>query len=136
MIIESIVFGSFIVLFLFLIADGIRVRASKKELKTRLLQSEIDKSLLSEKLLQLMAEKESKGVESTDGFLKFISESRDWAFMYIEDVQRALEEFDTKITPILEYYSTYGSTVEGLHTDLAIDVRNAYSDLKSMLPSK
>lgn len=136
MMVEAIVFGSLIVLFLFLIADGIRIRTSRKELMARIIQSELDKTLLSEKLLQLMAEKDSKGVESSDGFLKFISESRDWAFAYIEDVQRALEEFDGKITPILEYYSTYGSSIEGLHTVLTEDVRAAYSDLKSMLPSK
>jgi hypothetical protein len=136
MILESIVFGSLIFLFLLLIADGIRMRSSRRELRTRFLQSEVDKALLSERLLQLMAEKDSKGIESSDGFLKFISESRDWAFTYIEDVQKALEEFDSKITPILDYYSTYGSSVEGLHTGLTEDIKAAYVDLKSMLPSK
>jgi hypothetical protein len=30
-------------------------------------------------------------IEQTDGFVKFLSESRDWAFNYIEDVQSSIK---------------------------------------------
>jgi hypothetical protein len=136
MTLEAVGYGSLIILFLLVIADSISVRSSRRETRTRLLQSEIDKSLLTEKLLQLMAEKDSKGIEHSEGFLKFVSDSRDWAFKYIEDVQDALGEFDKKISPILEYYSTYGTAVNGLHSDIVKDVSDAYEDLKKILPSK
>ncbi len=45
--------------------------------KITFLQKELDK-------------RENASIEQTDGFVKFISESRDWAFKYIEDVQEAI----------------------------------------------
>lgn len=35
--------------------------------------------------------KDKEALTQTDGFVKFLSESRDWAFQYIEDVQVAIK---------------------------------------------
>lgn len=57
-------------------------------------QSQIDNFILLSELDKMVQEKENKSVEQSDGFLKFVSESRDWAFDYIEDVQQALRAYD------------------------------------------
>lgn len=97
-------------------------------------KAEVDKNLISMTLQSMIDQKESSNIEQTDGFLKFVSDSRDWAFSYIEDVQESLLVFDKKISKILDYYSTYGSAIDGLHTDLVKQISEAYEDLKSKLP--
>ena len=87
------------------------------------------------KALELYVEA-ALNLETNDGFVKFISDSRDWAFKYIEDVQKALEEFDKKISPTIDYYSTYGTTIDGLHIDLTKQVSEAYEELKKVLPKQ
>ena len=83
-----------------------------------------------------MEEQQTKEIEKSDGFLKFVSESRDWAFSYIEDVQDKLSEFDKRMSSIVEYYSIYGPETEGLHIDLLNKISEAYKDLKSALPKE
>ena len=56
--------------------------------------NQIEKEYFKKKLAEQISNKESKRVEQTDGFLKFVSESRDWAFQYIENVQKVLKEFE------------------------------------------
>ena len=46
--------------------------------KIKFLQEELDK-------------RDNVSIEQTDGFVKFLSESRDWAFNYIEDVQSSIK---------------------------------------------
>jgi hypothetical protein len=43
-----------------------------------------------------------------ENFLKFLSDSRDWAFSYIEEVQAGLKEFAEDIHPEIEYFKEYG----------------------------
>ena len=136
MILESITFAILLALIAILIVDNIRIRFAKSKTSAKYVQAEIDKSILSEKMQELMSEKELSKLQESDGFVKFLSDSRDWAFGYIEDVQVALEDFDKKISPILEYYSTYGASVNGLHIDITRDISKAYEDLKKVLPSK
>jgi hypothetical protein len=80
-------------------------------------QAEINRMILSEMLTNLMNEKDDQSVESTEGFLKFISDSRDWAFDYIEKVQDAINAYD-----------------EALSKDDAVAMNEAYKNLLSMLP--
>lgn len=134
--IESIIILTLIVVLFLAVADNVRVRLLRAKVLAKYVQSEIDKSIVSEKMQEMLAEKELNALQNSDGFLKFVSDSRDWAFGYIEDVQKALEEFDAKISPVIEYYSTYGTAVGGLHTDVVAQVSEAYEDLKRVLPSK
>lgn len=135
-LIDLIAYGIFVVILLTLFVNNLKLRASKKLLAAELLQQTLDKMALLEHVEKLTAEAQSKGIEQTDGFLKFVSDSRDWAFQYIETVQDALEAFDKKISPTLEYYSTYGTAVEGLHTSLTTEILEAYTELKKVLPQE
>jgi hypothetical protein len=77
----------------------------------------VEKYSLLLRLQEMTEEKDSTQVESTEGFLRFISESRDWAFEYIEDVQQALLAYDV-----------------ALGTDDAKIINDAYKKLISFLP--
>ncbi len=62
-----------------------------KKLAAEVVQLKLDKLSLINRLEKEMDAKESVSLEQTDGFVKFLSESRDWAFKYIEDVQQAID---------------------------------------------
>lgn len=53
----------------------------------------LEKFTIAKKLESVIAENEAKKLEKDDGFLRFLSESRDWAFKYIEDVQEAIKDY-------------------------------------------
>ena len=64
-----------------------------------------------------------------------MSDSRDWAFTYIEDVQNGLTKFVEEIDPSINYFSDFSTMSEGnpLHNEMKI-ISNAYKDLKKFLP--
>lgn len=67
------------------------VYAARKESQLR--STNMDKAIIMGELAKILDKESSKSVEETEGFLKFVSESRDWAFQYIEDVQKAIDEY-------------------------------------------
>ena len=72
-----------------------------------------------------------------EDFLKFISDSRDWAYTYIEDVQESLNKFITDIEPEITYFDEYGivgSSFPHYHSMKKISV--AYKELKKLLPEE
>ena len=66
------------------------VKIKLRRVSGALLQSEINREAVEKRLLELLANTDSSNVEQTEGFLKFVSESRDDAFSYIEAVQQTL----------------------------------------------
>ena len=77
----------------------------------------------------------TKELSETDGFVKFISQSRDWAFQYIEEVQTALSEFDKSVDPLLKWAMRFGIlNGETAHTKILSEISEAYDKLKSVLP--
>lgn len=74
----------------------------------------LEKFTVGKKLESVIAENETNKLEKDDGFLKFISESRDWAFKYIEDVQQAIKEYkDNKSKKTLDKLISYLPKDEG-----------------------
>ena len=86
-------------------------------------------------MIELEKQIEQLNLKESDGFVKFLSTSRDWAFEYIEEVQKALVEFDEEIAPRLEWATTYGNLAgETIHTETITKISEAYKKLKSVLP--
>jgi len=84
---------------------------------------------------QFEKEIEQLNLKESDGFVKFISQSRDWAFEYIEEVQKALLEFDEEVAPKFEWAKTYGIVTDGgTHGKVLDEISVAYDKLKSILP--
>jgi hypothetical protein len=85
--------------------DNVRQRFRLSKLNKEINQSVADYIALSKKLEEAVKNTDEKRIEQTDGFLKFISESRDWAFQYIERVQIAIKNFQDIFHPLaLDYY--------------------------------
>ena len=72
-----------------------------------------------------------------ENFIKFLSDSRDWAFAYIEDVQAELKKFAEEIEPEIDYFKEYGdltSMQPNYHSMKKI--AEAYKKLKKLMPEE
>ena len=71
-----------------------------------------------------------------ENFIKFLSDSRDWAFTYIEDVQKALDKFITDVEPEIIYFEKYGSILSEQRPDYISlkKISESFKELKSVMP--
>lgn len=135
MTIDLIVYGILSLLVVVLLANSLRLHLKVRRISAKLLQDSLDKAIVINGLTKKLEELSSKDVEKTDGFLKFISESRDWAFQYIEDVQQALNTFKEKVEPKLKYAAKYGALSEKTpQLTILEEITLAYMDLKKVMP--
>lgn len=75
----------------------------------------------------------------TQNFIKFLSDSRDWAFQYIEEVQNGLQKFVEEVEPQINHYNRYGAAIEGTMPpyDIALKkISKEMEDLKKFLPEE
>jgi alpha-L-fucosidase len=86
--------------------------------------------------LQSPVSKEEQDIHK-ENFIKFLSDSRDWAFEYIEDVQKQLETFVRDIEPEIMYFDEYGVVGDAYpHYHSMKKISAAYKDLKKLLPEE
>ena len=113
----------------------VKFNKQRKQLYAICLQFEMDNYLISQKLGEVSNELSTRELSESEGFVKFISQSRDWAFEYIEEVQKALADFDEEVAPRLEWANTYGKVAgDTIHTETLTKISEAYDKLKSLLP--
>jgi hypothetical protein len=73
--------------------------------------------------------------KSNEDFLKFVSDSRDWAYQYIDDVQAGLTKFISDIEPEIAYFDEYGVVGSAYpHYHSMKKISGAYKELKKLLP--
>jgi len=77
---------------------------------------------------------EDKNLNTNEGFVKFLSDSRDWAFAYIEEVQLVLKKFISEVGPEIEYYRNFGQAVDSPNNESLDKISKAYSELEKVLP--
>lgn len=72
-----------------------------------------------------------------ENFIKFLSDSRDWAFDYIEEVQNGLQDFIKNVEPSVNYFEQYGLITEGSphYQDMKL-VSDNFKKLKKLLPEE
>lgn len=104
-------------LVILLLAYVIRLRLKARSYLATSAQLAVDKITLFEQLAKMVEERDTKSVEETEGFVRFLSDSREWAFDYIDDIQQALTAYDV-----------------ALSTDNASIINDAYKKLISFLP--
>ena len=135
MILDFIAFGILGFFVFVLLINNLKLRSKTRKLTSQVIQISLDKAVISEQLKQVLDKKDSESIEQSEGFLKFISQSREWAFDYIEQVQAALLEFKNKVEPEIEYSKTYGlSVAENVHSKMIDRIAIAYKDLKNVFP--
>jgi hypothetical protein len=135
MILDFIAFGVLGFFVFVLLINNLKLRSRTRKLSAQVVQIALDKAVISEQLKKVLDQKDSESIEQSEGFLKFISQSREWAFDYIEQVQAALIEFKNKVEPEIKYSKTYGMSVaENVHSKMIDRIAIAYEDLKKILP--
>lgn len=104
------------------------------------------KVLISQTQLELaydnyvQAKNSAEGADiHTQNFIKFLSDSRDWAFKYIEDVQVGIKKFMDEVQPQIDYYNKYGIVVDGMvppHDFALKKISKEIDELKKFLPEE
>ena len=80
---------------------------------------------------------ENMKLEKSDDFVKFLSDSREMAFSYIEDVQVKIVEFDKLLQEIVEWNNTYGTVAGNVpHAEKIEQISLAYDSIRELLPEK
>jgi hypothetical protein len=71
-----------------------------------------------------------------ENFIKFLSDSRDWAHGYIEEVQTGLVTFVDEVDSYIEYFDTYSDVLSVERPDYAAmkQISKSYKELKKLLP--
>jgi hypothetical protein len=127
---DFIAFVFLVTVIVALIVSVINLKIKNRRLAVELLQSTIDHNIALTMLAEELKKNENVSVEKTDGFLKFISESRDLAFEYIEKVQDSLVKFKSEVDPEIEYMLTYGTaTGDSLSLKAFKKIEKAYKKL-------
>jgi hypothetical protein len=114
---------------------NILLRRKVQETTTEKLQLLIKINILEVEFSKTIQEVENMKLEKSDDFIKFLSNSRDMAFTYIEDAQEKISEFDKQVQEIAEWNRTYGSVVgDTPHSSKIEEINLAYDKIRSLLP--
>jgi hypothetical protein len=126
--IESVLVGTFVFLtLLFLSLYLVQIKKNRAILANTLKLLIMQESLNSEN----KTDKE----QADEAFLKFVSDSRDWAYQYIDEAQESLNKFITDIEPEIAYFDEYGIASSAYpHYHSMKKISGAYKELKKLLP--
>jgi hypothetical protein len=126
--IESILVGTFVFLtLLFLSLYLVQIK------KNRVILANTLNLLLMQQSMN--DENKTDQEQSNEAFLKFVSDSRDWAYQYIDDVQASLNKFISDIEPEIAYFDEYGVASSAYpHYHSMKKISGAYKELKKILP--
>lgn len=70
-----------------------------------------------------------------ENFIKFLSDSRDWAYEYIETVQLGLNTFVDEVEPLVAYFDAYGDAGPiGPNYDALKKISVSFKELQTLLP--
>ena len=134
---DLVVYLFLILIIFYMVLQNIKTKRKFSKAVETLFQLYIDKNisdnLAKEKLEELSVEDKNNKI-SQDDFIVFLTQSRQWAFDYIEQTQAAIKEFKDSAGPSLDYFKEYGA-VMNLPTDqLFNQIMPAYDKLIDMLP--
>jgi len=134
-IVTSVVYALLTLFIAYLGFRNVVLRRKLQDSITEKLQSNINASIIRSEYSKAIQEIENMKLEKSDDFVKFLSDSRDWAFTYIEDAQAKISEFDKQIQEIAEWNRTYGSVVgDTPHNSKIEEINLAYDKIRSLLP--
>lgn len=116
----------------YLIGKNIQLKAKNMSLTYEALQAYVDRNIVAEKLNIALLQKEDAELEKSDDFLTFISQSRDWAFNYIEVTQEKIDGFIKHIGPTIDYLEKYSPPI--LLEEQRLRLIEGYKTIQSILP--
>lgn len=103
-------------------------RQKNRRLSSLHLQALMDITLVKRELEKAVQEINNKKLEKDDGFVKFLSESRDWAYEYISTTQSVIDKFNLDVSEILESDNKPAQKLS--------QVKKACDELKKILPEE
>jgi uncharacterized protein YwgA len=133
--IEFIAFSIVIFLFFMLLVRYVRLSLKLTATTLELIKAHVDKNLITDKLSELAQEPKDKADPAAEAFLKFISDSRDWAYQYIDEVQQSLDKFISDVEPEILYFDTYGDLMSAEPNYNSMKkISASVKELKKLLP--
>ena len=129
----------FIVLGTFVFSFAVAYASVVKKLSK--ITQEFAKLYISNESLQEFVEKNNIEFKNDseihqENFIKFLSDSRDWAFKYIEEVQKGLESFMLNVEPELINFNEYKDNYkETEYYNFMIKFLKEYDNLKKLMPT-
>ena len=129
----------FIVLGTFVFSFAVAYASVVKKLSK--ITQEFAKLYISNESLQEFVEKNNIEYKNDseihqENFIKFLSDSRDWAFKYIEEVQKGLESFMLNVEPELINFNKYKDNYkETEYYNFMIKFLKEYDNLKKLMPT-
>ena len=129
----------FIVLGTFVFSFAIAYASVLKKLSK--ITQEFAKLYISHQSLQEFVEKNNIEFKSDsdihkENFIKFLSDSRDWAFTYIEDVQKGLDKFIASLDPDISNFDEHSLMSQGTqYHDFMTKFLKEYKELKKLMPA-
>jgi hypothetical protein len=125
-ILGSLLFASLLSV-LILSIKILRIKSEIKKLATA--YSKVTQLMLSNDKLDNNVHQES--------FIKFLSDSRDSAFTYIEEVQSGISNFVEQVDPEISYFKEYGDIMAmSPNYNSMKKIATAYEDLVKLLPKE
>ena len=98
-------------------------------------------TILAQTLEFLMIQEAQQESNKTDkeraneDFLKFVSDSRNEAYSYIEDMQASLNKFISDVEPEISYFDEYGEIGSAYpHYNSMKKISKSYKELKKIMP--
>lgn len=88
---------------IYLVILNVKLKQVIKLMTVSVLQANIDKQIVEN----------GAAISNDENFVKFLSQSRDDAFKYIEEVQQGIKDFLNKVDGTVKYYDTYGLASTG-----------------------
>lgn len=134
-IINSVAYTLLILLAVYFAYKNVVLRRMVENEITARLQISIDRNIIMSEYKEVLQALENKKLEESEDFVKFLSDTRNAAFDYIEDVQENIQEFDGILSDISEWNRTYGSVAGNTpHAEKIEQLSLAYNKLRSLLP--
>ena len=128
--IESILVGTFVFLTLMFLSLYLVQLKKNRTILANTLQLLIMQQSMND-------ENKTDEEKSNEAFLKFVSDSRDWAYQYIDDVQEGLSKFVVDIEPEIAYFDEYGVAGSAYpHYHSMKKISESYRELKKLLPEE
>ena len=126
--IELVVFFVLVILFFALVYDNLKIRFNVQKVSRQLIQEKLDYDAIVIKLQEALKENDKKKLEGTEGFVKFLTESRESAFKYIEEVQGSIDKLRSEAAKISFEPQGYFLAEE------LQDLRKAIADVLKQIP--
>ncbi|MEY3378236.1 MAG: hypothetical protein RLZZ328_1396 [Bacteroidota bacterium] len=131
--IDLFIFIIILSVFVYLLSENIKLRQTSKKLIADLFSEVMEKSIISQ---QLKEELSRQNIVGNEDFVKFISESRDSAYKYIEDVQAGISEFIKNVEREINHFDKYGEVISTPLNPTMKKISEEYKKLKKFIPEE